>query len=109
MAHRSKHQWHGRDRLLTQALKLLWLADAFAIPVGMGAFYHRLRRNPNRPVGGLVLQGSSFRRRQDTTQVQIKRLLKQQPDGRAPTHAVTTPAVNALQLIWRQAYMGWIA
>ena len=58
-AHRSKHQWHGRDRLPVQALKLVWLADAFAIPVGMGAFYHRLRRNPNRPVGGLaLLEGS---------------------------------------------------
>jgi hypothetical protein len=42
-------------------------------------------------------------------QVQVKRLLQQQPDGSGATHAVTTPAVKALQLIWREAYMGWMA
>jgi hypothetical protein len=42
-------------------------------------------------------------------QVQVKRLLKQQPYGSSATHAVTTPTVKALQLIWREAYMGWMA
>jgi hypothetical protein len=41
--------------------------------------------------------------------VQVKRLLKQQPYGRGAVHAVTTPTVKALQLIWREAYMGWMA
>jgi hypothetical protein len=41
--------------------------------------------------------------------VQVKRLLKQQPHGGGATHAVTAPTVKALQLIWREAYMGWMA
>jgi hypothetical protein len=42
-------------------------------------------------------------------QVQVKRLLKQQPYGSGAVHAVTTPPVKAPQLIWRQSYMGWMA
>jgi hypothetical protein len=41
--------------------------------------------------------------------VQVKRLLKQQPYGSGATHAVTAPTVKALQLIWTEAYMGWMA
>jgi len=40
--------------------------------------------------------------------VQIKRLLQQQPYGGGAVHAITTPGIKALQLIWRKAYMGWI-
>jgi hypothetical protein len=42
-------------------------------------------------------------------QVQLKRLLNQQPYGGSAVHAVTAPTVKALQLIWRQSYMGWMA
>jgi hypothetical protein len=42
-------------------------------------------------------------------QVQIKRLLQQQPYSSSAAHAITTPGVKALQLIWREAYMGWMA
>lgn len=41
--------------------------------------------------------------------MQVKRLLKQQPDSGSAIHAVTTPPVKALQLVWRKADMGWIA
>ena len=40
--------------------------------------------------------------------MQVKRLLQQQPDSSGTVHAVTTPAVKALQQLWREAYMGWI-
>jgi hypothetical protein len=33
--------------------------------------------------------------------VQVKRLLNQQPDSGSAIHAVTAPAVKALQLVWR--------
>jgi hypothetical protein len=42
-------------------------------------------------------------------QVQIKRLLQQKSYSSGAAHAITTPAVKALQLIWREAYMGWMA
>jgi hypothetical protein len=42
-------------------------------------------------------------------QVQIKRLLQQQPYCGSAAHAITTPGVKALQLIWRETYMGWMA
>jgi hypothetical protein len=42
-------------------------------------------------------------------QVQIKRLLQQQTYSSGAAHAITTPAVKALQLIWRETYMGWMA
>jgi hypothetical protein len=41
--------------------------------------------------------------------VQVKRLLQQQPDRSGAIHAVTTPAVNLMLQLWREAYMGWIA
>ena len=40
--------------------------------------------------------------------MQVKRLLKQQPDSSGTIHAVTTPAVNLMLQLWREAYMGWI-
>jgi hypothetical protein len=75
----------------------------------MAASHHQPQQTPTRQVDGLTLQGSSFRRRQYATHVQVKRLLKQQPYGGSATHAVTAPTVKALQLIWRKAYMGWMA
>jgi hypothetical protein len=42
----------------------------------MAASRHQPQQNPTRPADGLTDQGSSFRRRQDTTQVQVKRLLQ---------------------------------
>jgi len=42
-------------------------------------------------------------------QVQVKRLLKEKPYGGGTAHAITTPGIKALQLIWRKAYMGWMA
>jgi hypothetical protein len=42
-------------------------------------------------------------------QVQIKRLLQQQPYSSSAAHAITTPRIKALQLIWCQSYMGWMA
>ena len=41
--------------------------------------------------------------------MQVKRLLQQQPDSSGTIHAVTTPAVNLMLQLWREAYMGWIA
>jgi hypothetical protein len=41
-------------------------------------------------------------------QVQIKRLFQQQPYCGSAAHAITTPRVKALQLIWCQSYMGWM-
>jgi hypothetical protein len=67
----------------------------------MAASHHQPQQAPTRQADGLALQGSSFRRRQDATHVQVKRLLQQQPYGGGATHAVTTPPVKALQLIWR--------
>jgi hypothetical protein len=40
--------------------------------------------------------------------VQVERLLKEEPDSRSAIHAVTTPAVNLMLQLWREAYMGWI-
>jgi hypothetical protein len=40
--------------------------------------------------------------------VQVKRLLQQQPDSGGTVHAVTTPAVNLMLQLRREAYMGWI-
>jgi hypothetical protein len=74
----------------------------------MAASHHQPQQNPTRPADGLAHQGSSFRRRQDATQVQVKRLLQQQPDRSGAVHAVTTPAVNLMLQLWREAYMGWI-
>jgi hypothetical protein len=75
----------------------------------MAASHHQPQQTPTRQVDGLALRRSSFRRRQYATHVQVKRLLQQQPDGSGATHAVTAPPVKALQLIWREAYMGWMA
>ena len=41
--------------------------------------------------------------------MQVKRLLQQQPDSGGAVHAVTTPTVNLMLQLWREAYMGWIA
>jgi hypothetical protein len=46
---------------------------------------------------------------QNAVQVQIKRLLQQQTYSSGAAHAITTPAVKALQLIWCKSYMGWMA
>ena len=40
--------------------------------------------------------------------MQVKRLLQQEPYGSGATHAITTPRVEALQLVWGESYMGWI-
>jgi hypothetical protein len=62
----------------------------------MAASRHQPQQNPTRPADGLAHQGSSFRRRQDATQVQVKRLLQQQPNRSGTAHAVTTPPVKAV-------------
>ena len=41
--------------------------------------------------------------------MQVKRLLKEEPDSSSTVHAVTTPPVNLMLQFWRKAYMGWIA
>ena len=79
-----------------------------AMPSAMAASHHQPQQNPTRPADGLADQGSSFRRRQDATQVQVKRLLQQQPDRSGAVHAITTPTVNLMLQLWREAYMGWI-
>jgi hypothetical protein len=63
----------------------------------MAASRHQPQQTPTRQVDGQALRGSSFGWRQDTVQVQVKRLLKQQPYGGSAVHAVTAPAVKALQ------------
>ena len=78
------------------------------MPSGMAASHHQPQQNPTRQVDGLADQGSSFRRRQDATQVQVERLLQQQPDSGSTVHAITAPAVNLMLQLWREAYMGWI-
>jgi mevalonate kinase len=75
----------------------------------MAASHHQPQQNPTRQADGLTDQGSSFRRRQDATQVQVKRLLQQQPDSGSTVHAVTTPPINLMLQLWRKANMGWIA
>jgi len=42
-------------------------------------------------------------------QVQIKRLLQQQPYGSGTAHAITTPEVKALLQVGGETYMGWMA
>jgi hypothetical protein len=42
-------------------------------------------------------------------QVQIKRLLQQQPYSSSAAHAITAPGVKALLQVSGEAYMGWIA
>jgi hypothetical protein len=79
------------------------------MPSGMAAFHHQPQQNPTRQADGLADQEWSFRRRQDTVAMQTQRLLQQQPDSGGAVHAVTAPRVKALQQLWREAYMGWIA
>jgi hypothetical protein len=78
------------------------------MPSDMGASHHQPQQNPTRPVDGLADQGSSFRRRQDATQVQVERLLQQQPDSGSAIHAITTPAIKTLLRVSGETYMGWI-
>ena len=40
--------------------------------------------------------------------MQAQRLLQQQPNSGGTIHAVTTPAINLMLQLWREAYMGWI-
>jgi hypothetical protein len=79
------------------------------MPSDMAASHHQPQQNPTRQVDGLADRGWSFRRRQDATQVQVKRLLQQQSNRSGTIHAVTTPTVNLMLQLWREAYMGWIA
>jgi hypothetical protein len=46
------------------------------MPSDMGASHHQPQQNPTRQVDGLADRKSSFRRREDATQVQVKRLLQ---------------------------------
>jgi hypothetical protein len=78
------------------------------MPSDMGASHHQPQQNPTRQVDGLTHQGSSFGWWQDATQVQVNRLLQQEPDRSGPIHAVTAPAINLMLQLWRKAYMGWI-
>jgi hypothetical protein len=75
----------------------------------MDASGHRQQHNPTHRVGVQALRiASSIGRWQDAVQVQIKRLLQQKPYCGSAAHAITTPRVKALQLIWCQSYMGWM-
>jgi hypothetical protein len=75
----------------------------------MAASHHQPQQTPTRQVDGLTLQGSSFGWRQNTVQVQAHGLLKQNPDGRAPTHAVTTPRIQPYQEVWAKPKAEWSA
>jgi hypothetical protein len=75
----------------------------------MAASRHQPQQTPTRQVDGQALRGSSFCRRQDAVAVQAHGLLKQNPDGGAPTHAVATPRIQPYQEIWAKPKAEWSA
>jgi hypothetical protein len=87
----------------------LWLVGCLAMPSDMGASHHQPQQNPTRQVDGLADRKSSFRRREDAVAVKAHGLLKQNPDGGAPAHAVTTPRIQPYQEIWAKPKAEWSA